>query len=452
MRVLLTIHQFPPDSRAGADLYTYYVAKGLLRAGHEVHVLYRSAGTPSEVAESVYDGIPYTVIRKNIRWTPSMASFDVGRDERVDRVFADLVRTIQPDVVHFNHLLGLSTELPRLARSAGVPTVFTLHDYWLFCARINLLEGGEHLCSGAEPAKCANCIQLTGSSWPDWQPGNRGWVAGGKRTAKAILRSAFEKPRGVALARKRAAGMAGVIRFTNLFVAPSQFLMGEVIRHGVPPGKIVYCDYGMADELFSVPVSRTAKATGRLRFGFVGTMIRQKGIGVLMEAWRAFPNADLILYGRDSSELQKYGDVLTQGNVQFRGLLLDHDKAAAFAELDALVVPSIWYENSPLVIHEAFLAGLPVVTSDIGGMAELVTDRSNGLHFRRGDPIDLRAKLTWLCAHPSELDRMRQHMPPVKAMADHIPELIGIYNRAARPAALSGGLPTVADPAGAPKW
>ena len=86
MCVLLTIHQFPPDSRAGAELYTYYVAKGLLCAGHEVHVLYRSSGTPFGVAESVYDGIPCTSIRKDLQWTQSVASFDVGRDERVDGV------------------------------------------------------------------------------------------------------------------------------------------------------------------------------------------------------------------------------------------------------------------------------------------------------------------------------------------------------------------------------
>jgi glycosyltransferase involved in cell wall biosynthesis len=435
MRVLLTIHGFPPDDRFGAELYTYYIAKGLQRVGHLVHVLYRSHGDEFNVLDTSYDDIPCTAVQRRHIWTPAplnrvISSHNLPNDDRVDAVFGRLLGTFRPDVVHVNHLAGLSSRLPQVARRAGVPVVFTLHDFLLFCARANMLEGGRRLCSGGDPAKCARCSLQTSSHWTDWYPDRRGWAARGKRVAKALLQRVLEEPKVTALFRDRAAVMADIVRSTDLFIAPSRFLRDRMIQHGVPPEKLVCCDYGMADELFTTPAARRPRDPGRLRFGFIGQIARHKGPDVLLEAFRGFRDADLILYGRDADNyLAPYCEVLAQDNVHFRGPLLDADKAAAFAELDALVVPSVWYENSPLVIHEAFQAGVPVVCSDIGGMAELVADGVNGVHFRAGDAADLRAKLTRLCENPSELLRMRQHIPRVKGMADHIPELVGFYER-----------------------
>jgi glycosyltransferase involved in cell wall biosynthesis len=271
-----------------------------------------------------------------------------------------------------------------------------------------------------------------------WDGDGHDWMARTKRAVKSVLREVFETPKVVAIFRDRAAVMADIVRATDLFIAPTRFLMDLMIRHGVPSDKMVHCDYGMADELFAAPSEGRPRDPHRLRFGFIGQIAFHKGIEVLLGAFRGFRAADLILYGRDTNYLDPFRDVLAQDNVDFRGLLLDDAKAAAFAELDALIVPSVWYENSPLVIHEAFLAGVPVVTSDIGGMAELVTDGVNGVHFRVGDAGDLRAKLARLCEAPGELARLRQNIPPVKGMADHIPELLGFYERAARQAP-SGG-------------
>jgi glycosyltransferase involved in cell wall biosynthesis len=434
MRVLLTAHGFPPANRAGAELYTYYVAQGLRRAGHDVHVLHRARGDRFAVAETSRDDIPCTVVTKPVAAArTTYADHDLGRDGRVDTVFAGVLRSFRPDVVHVNHLLNLSTGLPRTARQAEVPVVFTLHDYWLFCERIDLLERGATLCPGADPERCGRCCETLHSRWPDWQPDQGGWAAGGKRVVKALLRAGLESGCGTSLFRRRAAEMAEVVRATTLFIAPSRFLLDRMVAHGVPPEKLVYCDNGMRNELFARRVARPDRLAGRLRFGFVGQISRHKGLDVLLTAFRGFGAADLVLYGRENEFLAPYRDVLAQDNVDFRGELLDDAKAAALAELDALIVPSVWYENSPLVIHEAFLAGVPVVTSDVGGMAELVEDGRTGVHFRVGNAADLRAKLTRLCADPGVLGRMRPNIPAVKGMTEHIPELIGFYTRAGGP-------------------
>src|SRR4029077_16721602 len=97
-------------------------------------------------------------------------------------------------------------------------------------------------------------------------------------------------------------------------------------------------------------------------------------------------------------------------------------------ELDWVVVPSTWWENSPLVIQEAFHHRRPVVCSDIGGMAEKVEDDVNGLHFTAGDPRSLAAALRRATGTPRLWDRLRQGIPPVHSMTDHVGSLCAMYD------------------------
>jgi glycosyltransferase involved in cell wall biosynthesis len=97
------------------------------------------------------------------------------------------------------------------------------------------------------------------------------------------------------------------------------------------------------------------------------------------------------------------------------------------AGLDMVVVPSIWYENSPLTIQEAFIARVPVITANEGGMAELVRDGIDGLHFRLGDAADLRRKLRYVATHPDVLERLRDGIPAVPGIEAHAATLLGRY-------------------------
>src|SRR5439155_26694905 len=105
-------------------------------------------------------------------------------------------------------------------------------------------------------------------------------------------------------------------------------------------------------------------------------------------------------------------------NVRFMGRIENAALPAAFAELDLLIVPSLWFENSPLTIHEAFLAGVPVLTADRGGMAELVEDGKSGLHFHMGDADDLRRQLLRVVREPGLLESLRLEPPRVKTIEE----------------------------------
>jgi glycosyltransferase involved in cell wall biosynthesis len=97
------------------------------------------------------------------------------------------------------------------------------------------------------------------------------------------------------------------------------------------------------------------------------------------------------------------------------------------AAIDWVVVPSIWWENSPLVIQEAFAHGRPVICSDIGGMAEKVTHGVNGLHFRAGDPRSLADVIRRAVEDPGLWDDLRAGIPAPYEMDRHVPRMTSLY-------------------------
>ncbi len=426
MRVLLTIHAFDPSQFRGSERYTYELARVLLNSGHKVHVLHAEESTTSGTENRVVGNIPCTVIKKPLAHGYENVFGEV--DRRVETIFEELVNSFLPEVVHVNHLLHLSANIPRISRAMGVPVVFTLHDYWLACARYTLLRDGKTLCDGPAPTKCSACCLNLYTSWPLWKDARPGATSRARRAVKALIHLFVEGPIASWKFRRRAELMARAIEATNLFIAPSQFLADFLIRNGISRKKLVRCGYGMKTDTFRALVR--APRGERLRVGYVGTISHHKGADVLLEAFKDFKDAELYIYGSDDKHiLTSYSDVLTQENVHYGGELSEVDKPAAFSRLDALIVPSVWYENSPLVIHEAFLAGIPVLVSDIGGMAELVPDKVCGRRFLAGDSGDLRRIISELCRQPAELDRMRGNIPNIKNMDEHAAELVGYYQR-----------------------
>jgi glycosyltransferase involved in cell wall biosynthesis len=168
---------------------------------------------------------------------------------------------------------------------------------------------------------------------------------------------------------------------------------------------------------------------GRLRFGFVGSLLWFKGVDVLVRAMGrlAGTRAVLHVHGAFKPEQDPHHaelrDLARGGDVVFHGPFDNHRLPEVYAELDVLVVPSIWFENSPLTIHEAFLLRTPVVVSGIGGMAELVRDGRDGLHFRVGDDADLARVLRRFVDEPELLARLSADFPRVKSIEEDAREM-----------------------------
>jgi glycosyltransferase involved in cell wall biosynthesis len=148
-----------------------------------------------------------------------------------------------------------------------------------------------------------------------------------------------------------------------------------------------------------------------------------KGVHVLLEAVRRLPadQFELEIWG----SLETFPDYAAQVKalaqelpVRFCGAFDNDDAASVYDRFDVLVVPSLWPENSPLVIHEAFMAGMPVVASRIGGLPELVTDGINGLLFDPSSSASLANTLRTLVDWPERIAQMANRVPLVKTIEE----------------------------------
>ncbi|MFB3785860.1 MAG: glycosyltransferase [bacterium] len=216
---------------------------------------------------------------------------------------------------------------------------------------------------------------------------------------------------------------------TDLFISPSRFLRDFYIRHGLPEEKIIFLDNGFIPPV-PLPRRRIRKP---LRFGYIGTWIPPKGVDIAMRAFQAIDptQARLVVHGffpgyEGHEEYESDLRALAGPAVEWGGKYEPGEVYSRLAELDCLIVPSIWWENSPLTVHEAFLAGVPVLTADVGGMAEQVRE-GGGLTFRHRDPESLRALVQRIIDTPEILNGLRAGIPVVQSLREQADILVDWY-------------------------
>jgi glycosyltransferase involved in cell wall biosynthesis len=449
MRILQVIHGFPPHNVAGSEVYTYTVSRELAKV-HEVHVFHRIDDPQRgeyELQHATYDGLEVWTINNTFKYCHSFEQ--TYRNDAIGKRFGHLLAALRPDVVHFGHVLNLSTTLVAEAKMRGIPVIFTLHDFWLFCPLGQLLKHDLSLCDGPEESECARCsapqlairpilrraFEGLRQSVPRFQASTR---------LRRFLRKVYHRyarfvfsiqREGRAPIRARTQHVSEMCAQVDLFVAPSQFLLEKFVEFGIPRSKIVHEDNGF-DRGLVADVAH--KPSSRLRFGYTGTFIPSKGVHVLLEAFHALeaPDVELRLHGRFTGLPYGHEDypvrlkALSQReNVVWCGEYEHAEIGRVLSEIDVLVVPSIWHENSPLTIHEAFLAGVPVMTANIGGMAELVQDGVNGLLFEVDNVQDLARRMQTVIDDRTLIEKLKRNLGPVIPIEQHAATIEELYGR-----------------------
>lgn len=437
MRVLHVIHDFLPRHRAGSEIYAFELARAEHRRGLETHVLcaeYDPSRPHGTLEWRWLDELPVTELINNWRFSSFAESY---RSPELGEILGHVLDAVQPDVLHIHNLLNLSFELPELAAARGIPSVATLHEYVLLCPsggqRVHLAE--EHVCDEIDAGRCARCFRQS----PFFSQMAFARLGGGaSRMALAGRLAAAVRGRAPSLfaglgraaarhiapsevtaddihARQRA--VEEVYRSIRLFVAPSPALGAEFRRFGLPDDRLEVSDYGFVP---LAPRPRTP-GDGRLRIGFVGTLVWHKGAHVLLEALRRLPadRFELTVYG-SLDTFPDYAAGLQEAArglpVRFAGGFARDRVAEVYAGLDVLVICSLWPENSPLVIHEAFMAGVPVIGSRTGGTVDLVADGVNGLLYDAFSAEALAECLRRLLDEPDLLERLAAARTPVKTI------------------------------------
>jgi glycosyltransferase involved in cell wall biosynthesis len=415
MRIALVVHKFPPASLGGTEIYSRDLARELSRR-HELHLFYRDDALPGQnYADEQISEENWRTWR--VRYTlagagdnPLRVFLDTFQNRRIEESFRRFLHKVRPDLVHFQHVMGLSARLIPLARERQLPVVLTLHDYWFLCSNSQLVRPDQTVCkTPANPLACVDCAAA--------------------RVNLPILRAS--RP-FVALPFaylytlvKRAA------RHADLFLAPSHFLLQKYVGGGFPAMRILYLENGL-DVRRVQGLPRRPSHDGRVRFVYLGAIAWQKGVRILAEAFQGISPevATLRIYG-DPTVFPDYTRqleaLLTNPSTRLMGRLENEQVGQVLADADVLVVPSLWYENSPVVIQEAFAASVPVVASGLGALAEKVRDGVDGLLFRPGDAADLQDKIKLLLANHELLERLHRNVPPVRTIEEHTREVETLY-------------------------
>src|SRR5262245_36700584 len=298
----------------------------------------------------------------------------------------------------------------------------TLHEYHLLCPRAGLMYDVEGvLCETVTAARCSRCVAgqpLRRARYPDHP----------REQPYAELGEARFHARAV---ERRMARMLESFPLVDLFISPSAFLKQMFEKAGMAPDRVRHVPHGFVGQRVG---TRGYAPRGAPRFGFIGTLSEPKGVHLLVDAFsRTTGDASLSLYG----ELGWFPDYVAalraragaDARVRFAGRIAPDQVRDVLADIDVLVVPSLWYENSPLTIREAYLARVPVITTDLGGMREHVREGAGGLLFPWNDAERLRRHLQALIDDPRRIDQLAAALPPVRSIDDHADEIASLYVR-----------------------
>jgi len=405
VRILHLVHQYPPDYVGGTERYTQSVAYALRQRGHDVAVLSRRSADGHGVTRDVegdvqvwaaWDG-EVTALRRFVTTFRSPVLLDA---------FSRVLRATRPDLIHIQHLMAWPVALLREIREAGIPFVVTLHDYWWVCANALLITNyNQELCDGPHAyVNCARCALARGGTaglWPFIPP-----LAGLLFWRNQALRRFLEAAEKV--------------------IVPSKFVRDWYTAHGLSEGLVTVIPHGLEvlPQLPRVQLDRT------VRFAYIGGLAWHKGVHVIVDAFHDVKgDAELWIVG-DASADPGYGQhlhTLATPKVRFLGRLPHDEIWRILSEVDVVVVPSLCYESFSLVVREAFAAGLPVVASDFGALAEAVKDGVDGLCVHPGDVAAWRAALQQFVDDPELLPRLRANVCPPFTLEEHVERLESLY-------------------------
>ncbi|HYD42339.1 MAG TPA: glycosyltransferase [Anaeromyxobacter sp.] len=319
------------------------------------------------------------------------------------REVAQLIRRERPDVAHFHNVwYSISASALQACHDAGVPVALTLHNYRMFCANGVLLRGGR---------VCEACVGRL--PWP-------GLLHGCFRSRL------FTVPVVTAqLAHRLRATWTGRV---GAFIALSEFARGKFIECGLPAERIF-----VKPNFLARPPPEPGPDAG---YGlFLGRLSREKGVDVLLRALRAVPyRTKIVGDGPLRAELEARREEWGLRHVQFTGQLPWDDCQELLSRASFLVVPSICYENFPMVIAEAYACGRPVLASRLGALPELVHHGRTGLLFEAGDADALADALRRLAEDPEQRRSLgaqaRRECEERFGPARNLELLMGVYRRA----------------------
>ncbi len=381
MKAMVIAHAHPDFSVGGAEIAAYNLYR-ILKERHDYGESIFLAR--SDLASQAHGSI---MLRRpgEYLWRQDIGDWFRLRAQNpmaVMGAFREFLKVERPDVVFLHHYVHIGVEILREIKSTlpDCVLIVTLHEYFAICNRQGQMVKNctKKLCYRESLEDCSNCF-------PDRSPQDF-WLR------KHYIQKHFE--------------------FADAFVSPSEFLRKRYVEWGIPAEHIVVIENGQP----SPAATRAAVPDARLRprFGFFGQITEYKGVEILLQALHLMTpdvRAKMIVEINGAnleSQAQSFQEVIetlrkpliVEGVLRWVGSYEQSELAQRMSRVDWIVVPSIWWENSPMVIQEAFVCGKPVICAGIGGMAEKVRDGVDGLHFEVRNPLDLAETMVRAACEP----------------------------------------------------
>lgn len=366
LRFLMVTSHFPPSHLGGDAMYVKYLAEELVSIGHEVDVFYnpgayrlvRKRKPPCE-SETTQEAIRVHPYLSGFQRTEPLISLTLGRWNRAEKTLRELARAVNPDVVHWHNTKGFVANPVKIGSEISL---YTAHDYYSICPRSNLVRPDMTICE--HPRYCQLCLLK-------WKKPPQLWRMMGLRVLN--------------------------LPTNTIVISPSNFVAERLQKDGVRVGHVL-----RNFVLDPVKDSESEPVRKRDLVMYLGMLERHKGPQRLLDAFiesMAYQGFTLSIVGDGplkgllESLVQK---ARAQDKVTVHGFLPRAQVLKLMKEASALIVPSEWHENAPLVALEAFACGTPVLGSNLGGLPEILTEDSGSRTFRGRDTNDLARAITQL--------------------------------------------------------
>lgn len=426
MRILQVSNGYPHRAYGGVELHTYRLTNALISRGHELSVFTRLSDLErpdGEVVDEIVEGVPVRSVTNDFK---SGGFRDHYLAEAVAAPFRRTLRESRPDVVHFQHLIGLSADLPAIAREEGARAVATIHEYYYVCQRVMFQHRDGAGCAGPSQRSCIDCVLGDGAP-------SEGVVS---RVVRA-LRGGGSVVGPVPNAARFDAFRRAIETYERVDTV-AQFVVDMFARQGMPlpPERTRVIALSIDRESFSAPrppADLPVRAGRPLRVGFVGHALHHKGPHVLLEALRALPEypIEVTLWGARHAghpydeNLQRL--LAAEPRARHQGRFAEGALPEVLAGVDVLAVPSTCFESFGLATREAFAAGRPVVTTDRGALPESVRNGVDGLIVPGEDVAALAGALRRLVDEEDLLPRLCvgavESGARLKSMAEYASEI-----------------------------
>jgi glycosyltransferase involved in cell wall biosynthesis len=406
VKILVASHSHPQLSKGGSEIAAFQLFTALQsRSGYESWFL----GCVRDPAKQKL-GTTLSQPFSEREYLYSAGVFDwfkfANQDPKFPGEFRELLKRLQPQIVHFHHYLNLGVEAFLLVREVlpQARIILTLHEFLAMCHNYGQMvtRQSRSLCHESSPMRCAGCFV-------------------DQEAADFFLRNRY------------------IQRFFELvdhFIAPSHFLAERYIAWGIEPRRMSIIENVIMPTTAEVRKPRHGREL--LRIGFFGQISLLKGINVLFET------ADMLLERKmDHIVFEIHGDYRGQPaefqedflkrmakprrNLGFNGPYDQQRVDGLMQSMDLILVPSIWWENSPVVIQEAQRNRRPVICSDIGGMAEKVRDGVDGFHFPMGSAPALAALLIRLAESQTAISDVVTTMRMPELVDDVVERHLKLY-------------------------